>query len=477
MLFPARKTVALILSLLFVWLTLPGAAGAQSDQKTPVTKPPFARQLGPFLSAQENLAYSLGVQAYIYGYPLVASAKTMTEMTQQRAPFNQFYYADSLATPAYRDIVTPNSDTLYMSAWLDLSQTPVLLSVPANPQNRYFTVQMLDVYTNTFRNVSNRSTEQQATRYLVVGPHWKGQAPANTSVIAAPANTVWLIGRVEVKGEADLPQAVAFEKQIALTPADATKQPPALAYPSAAKADVWTSLAFFQVMTDMLRSNPPPECDRTLLDQFALIGISADKGFDPQAIGTARLAGLQRALRDAPAIVQNGFPGYARFHNGWGSFSPIGTYGNQFLARAFIAYSGLGANIPEEEAYFRAFTDRTGRQLTGANSYKLHFAKAELPPTSAFWSINVYDAQLFLAETAGKRASVRSNTGTLQYNPDGSLDLYIQREAPKGKESNWLPTPAGDFNLVLRVFAPAPSMLNKQHSWPAVEETKPFQAR
>ncbi|NRQ53929.1 DUF1254 domain-containing protein [Brevibacillus sp. HD1.4A] len=131
MLFPARKTVALILSLLFVWLTLPGAAGAQSDQKTPVTKPPFARQLGPFLSAQENLAYSLGVQAYIYGYPLVASAKTMTEMTQQRAPFNQFYYADSLATPAYRDIVTPNSDTLYMSAWLDLSQTPVLLSVPA----------------------------------------------------------------------------------------------------------------------------------------------------------------------------------------------------------------------------------------------------------------------------------------------------------------------------------------------------------
>ncbi len=118
MLCPARKTVALILSLLFVWLTLPGAAGAQSDQKTPVTKPPFARQLGPFLSAQENLAYSLGVQAYIYGYPLVASAKTMTEMTQQRAPFNQFYYADSLATPAYRDIVTPNSYTLYMSACL-----------------------------------------------------------------------------------------------------------------------------------------------------------------------------------------------------------------------------------------------------------------------------------------------------------------------------------------------------------------------
>ncbi|UIO41844.1 DUF1254 domain-containing protein [Brevibacillus brevis] len=467
-----KKRLTLIVSMLYMTLHLSGLSFAKETTNAPAVQQSHLLQSKTFLQSQERLAYSLGIQAYIYGYPLVMSAKTMEAMVKNRAPINQFYYADTLASPAYRDIVTPNSDTLYMSAWLDLSETPVRLTVPANPQNRYYTVQMLDAYTNTFRNVSNRSTKQQAGQYIIASPQWKGPTPAHIPVIYAPTNTVWLIGRVEVKGEADLPQAVSFEKQIAIAPVHPKLQTAHV--PEALPPDVLSSLSFFQVMTKWIQSNPPPECDRVLLDQFAQIGIDVQKGFDPSALGPARLAGLQRALQDAPSIVQNGFPGYATFRNGWGSFSPIGTYGNQFLARSFIAYSGIGANVPSEEAYYRALTDGSGKPLTGAKSYTLHFTKEQLPKTSAFWSINVYDNQLFLAKTAADRASVRSNTGTLAYNPDGSLDLYLQQQPPKGKEGNWLPLPEGEFNLVLRVFAPEPATLDNQHAWPAVIESNPI---
>lgn len=465
-----KKRLTFIVSILCMILNLSGLSYAKETTNDSSAQQPLLSQSKSFLQSQERLAYSLGIQAYIYGYPLVMSAKTMEDMVKNRAPINQFYYSDTLASPDYRDIVTPNSDTLYLSAWLDVSETPVRLTVPANPQNRYYTVQMLDAYTNTFRNVSNRSTKQQARQYIIAGPNWKGPTPAHIPVIYSPTPTVWLIGRVEVKGEADLPQAVSFEKQIAITPVHPKLEKPDVS--DTIPPDVLTSLSFFQVMTKMIQSNPPPECDRVLLDQFAQAGIDIQKGFDPSSLGPAKLAGLQRALQDAPAIVQNGFPDYTAFRNGWGSFSPIGTYGNQFLARSFIAYSGIGANVPSVQAYYRALTDGSGKPLTGAKSYTLHFTKEQLPKTSAFWSINVYDNQLFLAKTAADRASVRSNTGTLAYNPDGSLDLYLQQQPPKGKEGNWLPLPGGEFNLVLRVFAPDTAVADKLHNWPPVTESK-----
>lgn len=471
-----RKLISLAVSLLCFALFQPYApvlqAAADRASRTPPAPFPITQQLKQLAEAEEELAYSLGIQAYIYGYPLVVSAKTMGEMTHSRAPLNQFFYSESLASPAYQDIVTPNSDTLYMSAWLDLSQSPLILKVPDNPQNRYYTVQMLDIYTNTFRNVSNRSTRQKAGRYLLAGPTWKGVVPANTELIQTPTDAVWLIGRVEVKGDGDLPQAVAFEKQITLSPLVQTKQNSVAQTSPVIPADALTSLSFFQIMTEMIRKNPPPVCDHVLLDQFALAGIDVEHGFAPDSLRPATLAGLKRALQAAPGIVQSGFFPYTHTQNGWGSFSPIGTYGNQFLARAFVAFSGLAANVPEEEVYSRAYTDERRALLTGTKRYRLHFTKEQLPQTSAFWSINVYNNQLYLAATAANRSSVRSNTGTLVYNPDGSLDLYLQQEPPPGKEANWIPTPAGNFNLVLRVFAPAPGTWGKGHTWPPVREVK-----
>ncbi|SLJ99701.1 MULTISPECIES: DUF1254 domain-containing protein [unclassified Paenibacillus] len=418
-------------------------------------------------SSQEQLAYSLGVQAYIYGYPLVVMEQTRQMALKTRAPLNQFYYSSMLASPQYHDIVTPNSNTLYFSAWLDLSKGPVVLNVPANTDDRYYTVQMLDAYTNTFRNVSNRTTENKAGQFTIVGP---GRSSDITKAsIHAPTPIVWLLGRVEVNGEEDLKRAVAFEKQFTLSTITSKS---ASGIEDGSSSNPMSSMkndpfAFYKIMTEQIRQNPPPACDAVLLDQFKLVGIDPAKGFEPADLNAATKAGLLRAAKDAQGIITNSVKSIPTT-NGWYVGRDIGTYGNQFLLRAVVAYSGLGANVPEEELYARAFTDQNGEKLHGTQRYVLHFNKNDLPQVTGFWSLTLYGSDFYLVENAIGRYSIGDLTKGLLYNPDGSLDIYIQQSAPEGKESNWLPAPPGEFNLVLRMFAPKPSMLDGEYEVPPV---------
>jgi len=418
----------------------------------------------------EQLAYSLGIQAYIYGYPLVIMEQTKQMMLKKRAPINQFYYSQALATPEFRDIVTPNSNTLYFTAWLDLSHGPVVLQVPENRSGRYYTVQMLDMYTNTFQNVSNRLTGNKAGQYAIVGPTWSGSL--SLPKIAAPTNSVWLIGRVEVAGPDDMARAAAFEKEFTLSSSHRRAERQHMGQlPDVDLTSGKHPLAFYKVMTEVIKQNPPPPCDQVLLDQFKLIGIDPAKGFEPKNLSPAILAGLIRAAKDAQSIIVHALDDVPTV-NGWIIGYGIGTYGNQFLLRAVVAYSGLGANVPSEELYARANVDHTGQTLNGANRYVLHFDKDELPAVSGFWSLTAYNPDFTLVSNPINRYSIGDLTKGLQVNPDGSLDLYIQHTPPAGKEANWLPAPSGDFNLVLRMFAPKPSMLDRKYRVPPVMRMK-----
>ncbi|QLG41648.1 DUF1254 domain-containing protein [Paenibacillus sp. FSL W7-1088] len=418
-------------------------------------------------SSQEQLAYSLGVQAYIYGYPLVVMEQTRQMALKTRAPLNQFYYSSKLASPQYHDIVTPNSNTLYFSAWLDLSKGSVVLNVPANTDDRYYTVQMLDAYTNTFRNVSNRTTKNKAEQFTIVGP--AGSSNVTKTSIQTPTPIVWLLGRVQVNGEEDLNRAAAFEKQFTLSaptrnPSSGITDDSSLNQMSSMKND---PLAFYKIMTEQIRQNPPPACDAVLLDQFKLVGIDPAKGFEPADLNAATKAGLLRAAKDAQGIITNSVQSIPTT-NGWYIGHNIGTYGNQFLLRAVVAYSGLGANVPQEELYARAFVDQNGEKLQGKQRYVLHFNPNDLPQVTGFWSLTLYGSDFYLVDNAIRRYSIGDLTKGLLYNPDGSLDIYIQPSAPEGKESNWLPAPPGEFNLVLRMFAPKPSMLKREYEVPPV---------
>lgn len=415
----------------------------------------------------EKLAYALGVQAYIYGYPVVVMEETKRKMTQTRAPINQFYYSERLATPEFTDIVAPNSNTLYFSAWLDLSQGPIVLHVPENTSNRYYTVQMLDAYTNTFQNVSSRSTGGKAGQYAIVGP--LGQEKVLSAKIKAPTNSVWLIGRVEVDGPQDLPRAVAFEKQFELSAfRQATnRQKPPGSTPITNEHDAAHALAFFQTMTETIKQNPPPPCDYLLLDQFKPIGIDVQTGLNRKVLAPPIMTGLTRAAKDAMRIIQS-LGEYVPRESGWVIGRDIGAYGDQFLLRAYVAYSGIGANVPSEELYARTFVDSEGKQLNGENRYLLHFEKEQIPQVSAFWSLTMYGPDFYLVPNAIKRYTIGDLTKGLRYQADGSLDIYLQHTPPQGHESNWLPAPPGDFNLVIRMFQPKPRMLEKGYTLPPV---------
>ena len=157
--------------------------------------------------------------------------------------------------------------------------------------------------------------------------------------------------------------------------------------------------------------------------------------------------------------------------NGWTYNTNIGTYGYNYLLRAAITEGSLGANVPEEAIYAKTQTGTDGQPLSGANNYLMHFDKGNLPPVNAFWSLSMYNTttHMFVPNSINSY-SVSEQKNKFMYNPDGSLDIYIQNEEPVGKESNWLPAPKGDFYMILRMYLPGPKVLNGTYQIPQVQK-------
>lgn len=430
-------------------------------------------------SYRENYAYSLGIQAYIYGYPLVTMERTRQLQSSVKVPddltitvSNVFVEYDQLFTPDDKDVVSPNVDTIYSIAWLDLKREPVVLNVP-DTNDRYYVMQLMDAWTNNFASIGRRTTGTGAGKFAIVGPDWKGILPSGVEEVKAPTNTVWILGRILVKGEDDLDNARAVQKQFTLTTLYENKNPsvimPANTLLLENNVEDLSALYFFKTMTDLMILNPTIG-NEALEKQFEHIGIDLSFGFDAEKLDTETIAGLNRAAMDAFQIIENSQEALnPRFINGWIVNTGLGIYGDQFLKRAYIAFSGLGANVDEEAIYPRAFTDEQGNQLNGNYKYILHFEKDQLPPVEAFWSITMYGADFFLVPNEINRYAIAEYTTGLEYNEDGSLDIYIQKDRPINNESNWLPAPEGDFNLMLRMYQPAAKVVNGSYEIPGVK--------
>jgi DNA sulfur modification protein DndE len=226
---------------------------------------------------------------------------------------------------------------------------------------------------------------------------------------------------------------------------------------------------FFATMAELMKDNPPDPADTPMLATLATIGIQPGQEFDINRLDPAVARGIQRAPQAAQAAID----AHARYAgmtaNGWMIPLRTGNYGTDYLQRAYIAAYGLGANRPQDAVYPVARVDARGRPLSGANRYVIRFARNQLPPVNGFWSLTMYDSELFFVENPLKRYALGSRA-PFTYNPDGSLDLYIQHEPPEqDKQSNWLPAPAGGFVLMLRLYWPKDSVL--QGAWipPAVQ--------
>jgi hypothetical protein len=449
----------------------------------------------PALAAEaitEQEAHDIGVQAYLYFYPLVTMEVTREQFTNiepgkelGRGPMNTFANLPAYPSANMREVVRPNFDTLYSLAWLDLTKEPVIVSVP-DTHGRYYLLPMLDMWTDVFASPGWRTTGTQAGNFIVIPPGWRRELvlPNNTQRIDAPTPYVWIIGRTQTNGPADYDAVHEIQAGFKITPLSQWGKPPQpvevkidpsvdMKTPPKTQVDTMPADKFFAYAAEILKLQPPHITDQPTIAVIKRIGIEPGKSFDIATLDPAVRKGLENASEDAQKLMAWKVPTLATVVNGWSmNTNTMGVYGNYYLKRAIIAQLGLGANLPEDAIYPQNLADQAGQSLDGANNYSIHFANGETPPANAFWSITLYDHEGFQVANTLNRFAV-SSWMPFKYNTDGSLDLYFQNESPgPDRETNWLPAPKGPFNLTMRLYAPKQDALTGRWSPPPVIKTQ-----
>jgi hypothetical protein len=438
--------------------------------------------------AKEKAALEAGVEAVVYGLPLV-----IMDLTRQKtsnvakpeafaAPVNQFAHVRAFPDSSFKDVVRANVDTLYSTAWLDLSREPIVLTVP-DTRGRHYLMPMVDAWTNIFASPGKRTTGTKAGHFAITGPGWSGELPKGVQELKSPTNMVWVIGRTQTNGPKDYKAVHAVQDGYRLTPLSAFGKPYVapeapvdpnidMKTPPVAQLQAMSAEAFFNRMAALLKDNPPPAAEAPLLEKLARIGIVPGQKFDPSKLDPAVAKGLEKSVAVAMEKLTAASKEMGAPVNGW-RVPPmiLANFGAEYGLRAVVALVGLGANLPADAVYPSAYVDNEGKALSGANKYVLRFPKGEAPPVNAFWSVTMYDPDSFFVANPLNRYAL-SSWMPLKRNPDGSVELYIQHESPgKDREANWLPAPAGEFNLTLRMYWPTdkdPTILNGTWKAPAV---------
>jgi hypothetical protein len=427
------------------------------------------------LSLQE--ARQIAKEAYIYGFPIATNYQTMykqaidTGNPDYRARFNVLTSSAGVATPDDKFVVTPNSDTPYSYLWMDLRNEPIVLTIPKIEKNRYYTGQLIDLYTFNFAYVGTRSYGNDGGVFMVTGPGWKGETPKGVkAVFNSETEFAYILFRTQLFDPADLSNVKKIQAGYKTEPLSQFLKQPA---PSAAASVNWpkpvdgmlTSPALFPYVNFVLQFCPTNSSEVDLMARFAKLNIGAGKTFEFQKFSPD----VQKAINDGIADAGNDMNALMKQINAEqvSSSDFFGTRAflkGNYLYRFAGAKLGLYGNSGEEAIYLAYFVDAGNRPLDASKTnYELHFVKGQLPPAHAFWSLTMYDGKSqFLVANPLKRYLLNSAMlRSFQYGADGSLTFYIQEASPgTAKEANWLPAPDGPFYAILRIYMPAPEVLN-----------------
>lgn len=408
----------------------------------------------------------LAKRAYLYTVPLVIME--MTRKWRLKKGANRFNHARKLLNHNSRFVTTPNNDTLYSDAWLDLSKGPVTITVPATGE-RYFSLAFMDMYTNNFTILGTRTCGGNGGVYTVVGPD--DAIPAGVkNVVRAPTPRVWALARILVDGEADLPAACAVQDGLFVhdgaSQDDVAPGEPTLRYAG------WKD--YLAAANRLLKRERPPVTDGRMLEEIAPLNIGPDQDFDPEAFNPEEAEAISAGVEAAKDYLVKIQGSRGKVIQGWTyPHHRNGDFGEHYGLRAVVAVGGLGA-LPEEEAvYMRADGDQPEGLFDGNSDYVLHFDADRMPPLDSFWSLTLYEAmddgQFFFADTPLKRYAIGDRSPELTFNDDGSLDIWIGATNPgAGKEGNWLPAPATPFALIFRGYIPRQALLSGEYRLPAV---------
>ena len=427
---------------------------------------------------REQDAFTIGVQAYIWGFPawmdnqITADFTSVEEPEELRAPWNMFSHTKKLCGPECRVVQSPNNNTLYSSASIDLTKEPLIFHVP-DFKGRYYTFQLLDKYTNNFGYISQRTKGFKEQVYAFCGPGWSGKLPSGVERIDVPTVEMTIAGRIGIDSEDELPEIRALQEQIRLIPLSQYGKDYNPSKVPVLKRKKYTGpLAFFEELGDVISRDCPPEHDRGLMGLFKRIGLSPDYGFDPARLDQPTKRGLERAIPVARDIIETRAKALSKLINGWSILPVLKEYfGTSYLDRAAIAWRYIYANSPEEAMYATAWIDWQGESLDASRyKYVIRFPKKHILPVDAFWSITLYGTDGYMVENLIKRYSIGGRTRGIKPEVDGALAIYIQSDSPgSDKESNWLPAPKGQFYLVLRMYLPKQEVINGLYEIPPVK--------
>lgn len=436
--------------------------------------------------------------AYIYAYPLISMKTTANVVTnvvhttdRGFAPYNQFSHRNEIPDYNFTSVVSPNVDTFYSSAWLDLDEEPMVLSVPDatlyKPENapwRYYMIQMMDAWSNVFAAPGVRTTGTEAQSFLISGPNWSGSVPGGMTHYVSPTRLVWLLGRTMVKGTDDKATVQAFQNNMSLMPLSAwpgSYNPPDgvfndsidMATPPVNQVAALPVETYFQMLSDLMVDNPAASYDIAIVQKLTQLGITPGGEFKLSDYSKSEQRAIRAGYADGQVQLANLASTIQRIiKNGWSyMLDNVGNYQDHYDLRAYVAKIGLGANLPEDAVYPFTTYDIALDPLNTNYKYTITFPAGETPPARGFWSLTMYTADHFLAQNPIDRYAISSYMD-YQLNDDGSLTLYLQKDSPGiEKISNWLPTPQdanSSFNLMLRIYWPEQRVLDNQWEVPGV---------
>jgi hypothetical protein len=432
--------------------------------------------------AEEGIPHKDDYQlAYTYAFPMIASYKAMYQFnvdksnSQYKGPFNTVENSSTVFTPKDTAIVTPNSDTPYSMLQADLRAEPIVFCIPDIDKNRYYSVQLVDMYTFNYGYVGSRATGNLTGCYMITGPGWVGPTPKGIlKVFASETQFSLLIYRTQLFGPEDMPNVKKIQAGYTVEPlssyAHTPPPPPAPPINFPAFTEDALKRRFPEFLNFLLQFCPEVPEEAAVRLRFNAIGIGPGKPFDYDKLSDAQKAELDSAWKDGYDAIVKRRDEIGTNINGWRVGSPFGNrdfYHGDFLRRAAAAMAGIFGNDADEAMYPATKTDSIGTPLDGSkHNYTLTFAANNFPPVNAFWSVTMYDAKTqLLVENPINRYLINSPmVPNLKKNDDGSLTIYIQKDAPAAdKKSNWLPAPNGPIYMVMRLYwprrIPQPSIL------------------
>jgi hypothetical protein len=418
---------------------------------------------------------------YFYAYPLVLMEQTHRAMSSDNGEtvVNRFDHIRAFPDPSFTAVIRPNNDTLYSSAWYDVSEQPVVLSVP-EMGDRYFMFPIMDMWTEVVASIGSRTTGQAKGDFLLVPEGWQGEVVDGLQVVEVATDKGWIIGRTFSDGT-DFDTIHRLQDQYLLRTVDDWQQGivtdlgpvPTACDNCAVKPpeliDAWSTATFYQRFATLLQRYPGHQQDEEILAELNHLGINGVDDFNFEDLTTAQQWLLQSGAWLAKTILNN--PPLPAPVDGWSiPLDDIGSYGINYPTRAVVANIGLGANQPADAVYPMSKLDINGQPYHGSNSYTLRFSAEQLPPVSGFWSLTMYDQDGYFTDNPINRYSIGSRDA-LQVAADGSVTIVMQHQRPADDaETNWLPAPADNFTLTMRLYWPDQSVISGQWYPPVVEK-------